>query len=244
MDRYGRLPMSVFTVEDHMQPPIPCPPLVKRRTGRGLLLIQLVLLFFSVLALCGAATIIYLLMKVESSFGAAWNMTQQREAQKMISRSGFRNGQPIPSAHVTGLVQDNSAKASLRWEHSRGLAFLHEVKYNNGSFLCPKSGLYFIYSKLQLGLSKCPQKTENLLFTHRVLRRSSAVDIPMIEDVQRFCDTQGSSAWRGSSFLGGTFMVTKGDEVFVNMSHKNLIRVQEDTMTFFGMFMLSEGQDK
>ncbi|XP_073507073.1 tumor necrosis factor ligand superfamily member 14-like [Phyllobates terribilis] len=237
MDRYGRLPMSVFTVEDHVQQP----PLVRKKTGRGMLLIQLVLLLFSVLALCGAASEIYFLVKVESSLGAAWNTTQENNAQKMISRSGFRDGHPMPSAHVTGLVVgDDSPSVSLQWEHSRGLAFLHEVGYNNGSLVCSKSGLYFVYSKLQLGLSKCPQKTENLLFTHRVLKRSSAMDIPVIENIRRFCDSQGSSVWRGSSFLGGSVMLTKGDEVFVSMSHKNLIRVQEDTITFFGMFMVSE----
>ncbi|XP_073418548.1 tumor necrosis factor ligand superfamily member 14-like [Dendrobates tinctorius] len=235
MDRYGRPPMSIFTVEDHVQQP----PLVRRKTGRGFLMIQLVLLLFSVLALCGAASEIYFLMKVESSLGAAWNMTQENNAQKMISRSGFRDVHPMPSAHVTGLVvRESSPSVSLQWEHSRGLAFLHQVAYNNGSLVCSKSGLYFIYSKLQLGSSKCPQKTENLQYTHRVLKRSSAVDVPMIENTRRFCDSQGSSIWRGSSFLGGSFMLTEDDEVFVSMSHKDLIRVQEDTMTFFGMFMV------
>ncbi|XP_056426199.1 tumor necrosis factor ligand superfamily member 14 [Hyla sarda] len=252
MDKYGRPPMSVFTVEDYIQPSAPSISMVSRKSGRGTLLIQAVLLFFSLLALCGAASEIYYLMKVESSIrnlllngSATQGMIQGNVPQKMIFRPGFRDGPPLPSAHVTGLVVgDPSSNSPLEWEHTRGLAFLHEVEYNNGSLVCSKSGLYFIYSKLQLGSPKCPKDTKNSVFSHQVLKRSLNSKIPMIESIRRFCDIPGSSTWRGSSFLGGTFMLAKGNEVYVSMSHKNLIRVQGDTMTFFGMFMVSTAFDQ
>ncbi|XP_069804395.1 tumor necrosis factor ligand superfamily member 14 [Dendropsophus ebraccatus] len=248
MDRYGRPPMSVFTVEDYMQQPAPRPPPVGRRMGRGPLLIQVLLLVFSLLAICGAASEIYYLMKVESNvqdlLSEGEGMVRGNVAQK-IFRPGFRDGPPMPSAHVTGLVvTDVSSSSPLQWEHTRGLAFLHEVEYSNGSLVCPKSGLYFIYSKLQMGIPTCPSDSKNTVFTHQVVRKSLNSKIPMIENMRRFCDTPGSSTWRGSSFLGGNFMLAKGDEVYVSMSHKNLIRVQRDTMTFFGMFMVSAAFDE
>ncbi|XP_044129395.1 tumor necrosis factor ligand superfamily member 14-like [Bufo gargarizans] len=242
MDRYGGPPKSVFTVEDRVQPSAPYlpVPLVRRAADRGKLLIQLVLLVFSLLALCGAASEIYFLMKVESRLMAVQNLIQEiNPAQKMIFRPGSWDGPPMPSAHVTGIVVvDSSSNSPLQWEHDKGLAFLHEINYSNGSLLCPKDGLYFIYSKLQLGLSKCPQDTENVVFTHQVVKRSSTINISMLANIRRFCDTQGSTVWRGSSFVGGIFMLAKGEEVFVSMSHKHLIRVQGDSTTFFGMFMV------
>lgn len=233
--------MAVFTVEEYGQHPTFCPPPVRRKTGRGKTMMQLVLLVFSLLALCGAALEMYYLRKVESSLSATQDMINENAtAQKMIFRRGFRDGPPMPSAHVTGLmVVDSSPHSSLQWEHERGLAFLHEVGYNNGSLVCPKSGIYFIYSKLQLGLSKCPQNTEDTLFTHGVFMRRSTSNIALVENMRRFCDTQGSLVWRGSSFVCGSVMLAKGDEVYVSMSHKHLIRVQTGTATFFGMFMVS-----
>ncbi|XP_075711617.1 tumor necrosis factor ligand superfamily member 14 [Rhinoderma darwinii] len=240
MDRYGRPPMSIFTVEDYGQRSAPSPPLVRGKIGRGKLLIQLVLLVFSLLALSGAASEIYFLMKVESRLSATQDMIHENvAAQKMISRPGFQYGPPMPSAHVTGLVVVGTSRdASLQWEHERGLAFLHEVEYSNGSLVCRKSGIYFIYSELQLGLSRCPQNAENSLYTHQVFKRSLTLNILLMENMRSFCDAQRSSLWRGSSLIGGNFMLAKGDEVYVRMSHKHLIRVQGDTSTYFGMFMV------
>ncbi|KAG8573872.1 hypothetical protein GDO81_008896 [Engystomops pustulosus] len=234
MDGHGRPPMSIFTVDDY----VPFPPQIRRKPGKGRLLLQISLLVFALLALCGAASEIYFLMKVESRLSATQDLIEENAgAQKMLSRQGFRDG--TPSAHVTGLsVKDTSPSSPLQWEHKLGLAFLHKVEYNNGSLVCPKTGLYFIYSKLQLRLASCSKDLENPFFSHRVIRRSSSVDIPLIEDLRRFCDTQGSSIWRGNSFIGGSFMLAKDDKVYVSMSQKHLIRAQEDTMTFFGMFMI------
>ncbi|KAG9467795.1 hypothetical protein GDO78_014280, partial [Eleutherodactylus coqui] len=151
----------------------------------------------------------------------------------------FQDGPPKPSAHVTGLpVVDISPDVSLQWDYRRGLAFLHEVEYKDGSLVCSKTGLYFIYSKLQLGLTKCPKNAENSIFTHRVFKRHSTWNITIMDNIKNFCDTQGSSVWRGSSFVSGSFMLERGDEVYISMSHKHLIRVQGDTDTFFGMFMV------
>ncbi|KAM3924653.1 tumor necrosis factor ligand superfamily member 14-like [Leptodactylus fuscus] len=243
MDRYGQPPMSVFSVEDHGQSAAPWPPKVKKKSDKSLVLIQMVLVAFSLLALCGAASEIYILKQVEAKLRATQDMMRDNvTAQKIISRKGLRDGPPMPSAHVTGLVVDSSSNSPLQWEHSRGLAFLHEVEYRNGSLVCPKTGLYFIYSKLQMGLAKCPPNAKNVFFTHRIFKRSSNFNIPMTEDVGRFCDTQGSVVWRGNSFVAGSFMLAKGDEVYVSMSEKHLIRVQGDTATFFGMFMVGNAK--
>ncbi|XP_063787096.1 tumor necrosis factor ligand superfamily member 6-like [Pseudophryne corroboree] len=235
MDRYGGSPVSVFTVEtqDHQSPH--CPPPIRKRASRGRTLIQLVLVALTLLALCGAASQIYYLRRMQSNLDAAQEMINTHfHEQKMILKP---DGRPIPSAHVTGLtVADYSSSVPLQWEPTRGLAFLHDVGYSNGSLLCKTSGLYFVYSKLQLGLSNCPQTSDTSTFIHGVYTRST--DKPLMEDRRRFCDTEGSPLWKGSSFIGAAFMLEKGDEVYVRMSHKNLIRVDRDTVTFFGLFGL------
>ncbi|XP_075061142.1 tumor necrosis factor ligand superfamily member 14-like [Mixophyes fleayi] len=236
MDRYGSPPMSVFTVETPGHHPPHFPPHIRKRRVEGKMLIQLVLMMFALLALCGAATQIYYLRRVQSNLDATQDMINTNSlAQKMTLKQDVR---PTPSAHVTGLtIADTSSTFPLQWEPTRGLAFLHDVGYSNGSLVCMKSGLYFVYSKLQLALSNCPRVNDPpTFFTHGVYKRST--DKPLMENKRAFCDTWGFPVWKGSSFIGANFMLEKGDEIYVKMSHKNLIRVDRDTITFFGLFGL------
>ncbi|XP_072255535.1 tumor necrosis factor ligand superfamily member 14 [Pyxicephalus adspersus] len=240
MDRYVQSPMSVFTVEEPGQYISSCPPQVRRKQRSCNLSLQLILLLFAILALCGAASQVYYLWRVQSNLDAAQEMVNTNfEAQQMKFRSGFRVGPSLPSAHLTGLiVKDTSLNKPLQWESSRGLAFLHEMEYHNGSLRCTRSGLYFVYSKLQLGIS-CPTKIDpSSFFTHSVNKRTMDSVTPLMEDKGGFCNVQGSPAWKKSSFLGSSFLLEQGDEIYINMSHRHLIRAQGDTSTFFGLFML------
>ncbi|MEE6523054.1 hypothetical protein FKM82_021774 [Ascaphus truei] len=129
----------------------------------------------------------------------------------------------------------------LLWDPTLGLAFLHQVKYTNGSLLCTQSGVYFVYSKLQLGIRKCPPRDDApSLFTHGVYKKSpnSPVAVELMQNSRRFCDDNGEGVWRDSSFLGGSFLIQEREEVYVRMSQTHLVRVKDGTESFFGLFMV------
>ncbi|XP_073478929.1 tumor necrosis factor ligand superfamily member 14 [Aquarana catesbeiana] len=238
MDRYVTSPMSVFTVEEPGYGAASCPPPERKRASCNLL-IQLILLLFALLALCGVVLQIYYLSKVQANLDAAQEMvTMKLEAQQMKMNPAFRDGQLFPSAHLTGLtVKNTSLDKPLQWESTHGLAFLHEMEYSDGSIRCKKSGLYFVYSKLQLGVV-CATGDPSLVFTHSVNLRTMGSVTQLMVNSGGFCDNQGSKVWKRSSFLGSSFLLEEGDDIFVNMSHRNLIRAQLQSTTFFGLFML------
>ncbi|XP_053572080.1 tumor necrosis factor ligand superfamily member 14 [Bombina bombina] len=242
MDTYVRPPMSVFTVDGHIDP-VPHPlPVRKKTIFSGHWVIRLVLLMLTLLALCGAATEIYILRKIQTKLEATQEMVNEKfGAQKMTHKQGKRNNQPPPSAHVTGTeITGLYPEKPLQWESHFGLSFLHQVEYLDGSILCNKTGLYFVYSKLQLGYSNCSLKSQSLFYSHQVYKKNVNIkeETILMENKMKFCDNNRNSLWRGSSFLGGNIEIQQGDEVYVRMSQKQLIRVKDGTLTFFGLFMI------
>ncbi|XP_040198000.1 tumor necrosis factor ligand superfamily member 6-like [Rana temporaria] len=239
MDRYVTSPMSVFTVEEPGHCDASRPPPGRRRASCNLLM-QLILLLFALLALCGVASQIYYLSKVQAKLEATQEMVNMKfEAQQMRMKTAFRDGQLFPSAHLTGLTvkKNTSLDIPLQWESAHGLAFLHEMEYSDGSLRCKKSGLYFVYSKLQLGVV-CEKVDPSLLFTHSVKLRTMGSVTQLMVNSGGFCNNQGSQIWKKSSFLGSSFLLEEGDEIFVNMSDRSLLRAQLQSATFFGLFML------
>lgn len=73
MDRYVTSPMSVFTVEEPGYGAASCPPPERKRASCNFL-IQLILLLFALLALCGVVLQIYYLSKVQANLDAAQEM--------------------------------------------------------------------------------------------------------------------------------------------------------------------------
>uniref|UniRef100_A0A8C5MGZ1 THD domain-containing protein n=1 Tax=Leptobrachium leishanense TaxID=445787 RepID=A0A8C5MGZ1_9ANUR len=129
----------------------------------------------------------------------------------------------------------------LQWETSEGLAFLNKVVYKNGSLHCTQPGLYFVYSKLQLGSRECKfADVTSSFFTHGVYRKSptTGFEEKLLENSRRFCDSQGKDLWKESSYLAGTFRLETGDDIYVKFSQKQLIRESDGTTNFFGLFML------
>ncbi|KAG8441485.1 hypothetical protein GDO86_007013, partial [Hymenochirus boettgeri] len=154
--------------------------------------------------------------------------------------SGDGKSPPVPSAHVTDCETTNRYPGTqLLWETRQGTSFLHEVQYRNGSLYCTKSGIYFIYTKLQLRCLDC-STMNSASFSHWVYKKNPNLeeDIVLMENNKRFCDTHGGRTWVGSSFIGGSFELEQGEEIYVKVSHKELIQVKDGTTTFFGVFLL------
>ncbi|XP_053319851.1 tumor necrosis factor ligand superfamily member 14 [Spea bombifrons] len=244
MDTCVSSPPSVFTVEGPVRPAAALPlRLRKRWSVCGGNVVKLLLSALALLALCGAASEIYILQTLESRLETTKEMVNVRfEAEKIIAELGNHLKKSVPSAHVTGIDDTAShPRGILEWESSGGLAFLHEVEYRNRSLVCTNPGMYFVYSKLQLGSRDCPKNNDPFSFyTHGVYKKSpsSEFETELMKNKRRFCGGQGSGLWSGSSFLGGIFWIEQGETVYVKMTHRQLVRVKDGTITFFGLFML------
>ncbi|KAM4678055.1 tumor necrosis factor ligand superfamily member 14 [Discoglossus pictus] len=247
MDTCVRPPVSVFTVDGQVDP-VPHPLPVRRKTAfSGHRVTHLVLLGLTLLALGGVATEMYFLKRVETKLETEEEMINWIvSAQKMTHDPGLisseQGNQPTPSAHVIAANFTRWYPTSpLHWESHLGLASLLQVKYNNGSLLCTKAGMYFIYAKLQLIYLSCPLKDDpSLFFSHGVYKKNPAYkgEIELMGTKKRYCDSNGNVLWMGNSFLGGNFHIEKGEEVYVRMSKKQLIRVKDGSFSFFGLFMV------
>ncbi|KAE8620187.1 hypothetical protein XENTR_v10010138 [Xenopus tropicalis] len=170
-----------------------------------------------------------------------FQMHENIEAQYM-TKSDEAKSPPVPSAHVTDCKLTNRyPEQQLLWEPRQGSSFLNEIQYRNGSLLINRTGTYFIYSKLQLRFLDCPKMADSNFFQHGVYKKSPHLqdkEIILMENNKQFCESQGAKMWVGSSFLGGTFVIEQGEEVYVKMSNKELIQVKDGSITFFGVFML------
>ncbi|OCT90519.1 tumor necrosis factor ligand superfamily member 14-like [Xenopus laevis] len=242
MDTCVQYPMSVFTVQGQVAPVSPNhKPLKKQNKIIGQWAIQLALMVLAVLALVGAAIEIYILRNLQRSLESTQEIMHENFEAQYMTKSSDTRSPPVPSAHVTDCKWTNkNTGPQLLWEPRQGSSFLHEIQYRNGSLLFSKTGIYFIYSKLQLRSVDCPRVDASNLFQHGVYKKSPHLqeETILMENKKQFCETQGGKMWIGSSFLGGTFQIDKGEEVYVKMSNKELIQVKDGTITFFGVFML------
>ncbi|OCT59418.1 tumor necrosis factor ligand superfamily member 14 [Xenopus laevis] len=242
MDTYVQYPMSVFTVQGQVAPVAPThQPLKKQNKIISQWAIHLAVMVLAVLALSAAAIEIYILRNLQRSLESTQEMMHENFEAQYTTKSGDTRSPPVPSAHVTDCKWTNQYTGpQLLWEPKQGSSFLHEIQYRNGSLLFNKTGIYFIYSKLQLRSVDCPKVDASTFFQHGVYKKSPHLQHATIlmENKKQFCDSQGGKMWVGSSFLGGTFLIEQGEEVYVKMSNKELIQVKDGTITFFGTFML------
>uniref|UniRef100_A0A8D0DUJ5 TNF superfamily member 14 n=1 Tax=Salvator merianae TaxID=96440 RepID=A0A8D0DUJ5_SALMN len=129
---------------------------------------------------------------------------------------------------------------TLLWEHKEGLAFLQGMEYKNGSLVCLKSGHYYIYSKVYLRSSNCRDMNEkNLSVVHTICRRTSQYpkELILLTNSILYCNWK-NSLWKQSSFLAGVVHLEKKDEVFIKVSQPQLVLRKDDTVSYFGTFMI------
>ncbi|XP_063302451.1 tumor necrosis factor ligand superfamily member 14 [Pelobates fuscus] len=240
MDRVAQPPVSVFTIGEYVDYSATVPlPVKKKWNLRGNQIFKWVLLILALIAICGAAAEIFILRTIQNKLEDTHEMVEMKlDAQIMNKEPG--KPQVVPSAHITG-TEDLTSESLLHWEPSQGLSFHYQVGYKNGSLLCIKSGHYYVYSKLQLGSRECSTITDTSAFySHYVSKKSSNSEHEevLLENSRRFCEIHGKASWKGSSYLAGIFFLNQGEEIYVKMSPKHLLRVKDGTTTFFGIFML------
>uniref|UniRef100_UPI00398ED229 tumor necrosis factor ligand superfamily member 14-like n=1 Tax=Pristiophorus japonicus TaxID=55135 RepID=UPI00398ED229 len=144
-----------------------------------------------------------------------------------------------PAAHVTGCNCSVSGYDRLQWEHNRGIAFLRGIDYKEGALVIKKSGHYFIYSKILLGEISCDVEKNGFL-KQTVFKKGAAYPEPIeLMAVRKFfCTGENVDQWLDNSYLGAIFDFNEGDQVFIKITDKKLLRISNDAETFFGAFMI------
>ncbi|XP_061485069.1 tumor necrosis factor ligand superfamily member 14 isoform X2 [Rhineura floridana] len=143
---------------------------------------------------------------------------------------------------VQGSTVTVSLNGSVEWQHVNGSAFLQDMGYKDGSLICNQPGHYYIYSKLYLGQSSCPeiQQKSEFVVTHAIYKRTSRYqgDIKVLTNIIPYCNWKDSKEWRHNSFLAGMVQLEEKEEVFIKVSKEQLLWVKDDSRSYFGTFMI------
>ncbi|XP_048414826.1 tumor necrosis factor ligand superfamily member 15-like isoform X1 [Stegostoma tigrinum] len=142
-----------------------------------------------------------------------------------------------PVAHLTGTKLSDGPRQYMEWETEEGLAFVKNgFIYRNGSLIVPVSGRYFVYSQVYLRDKNCLESNE--LITHTVNKKTQIDSAPTTLISKRIqCRPNMDHLWFQTNYVGGTFALNKGDELFAHISDLTLLGFEENK-TFFGALLL------
>uniref|UniRef100_A0A8D0GT06 TNF superfamily member 14 n=1 Tax=Sphenodon punctatus TaxID=8508 RepID=A0A8D0GT06_SPHPU len=145
-----------------------------------------------------------------------------------------------PAAHLTGRSSRESENGTLQWEHTKGLAFWRDLRYQGRALVCSKPGYYYVYSRLYLWMHGCPGSQTNPFFTHSVYKKTPRYpeEMLVLSNTLPYCDRADEGTWSRNSFLGGIVHLEEKDQLYVKAMPSSLVRVKDGTRTYFGAFMI------
>ncbi|XP_039668119.1 tumor necrosis factor ligand superfamily member 6 isoform X2 [Perca fluviatilis] len=168
-------------------------------------------------------------------------VTEFNTPQKQIGHKPEFNGKDKdnrPAAHVIGRIEIEHFPKTLRWESKTGRAFISgAVAYRSedGALQVNETGLYHIYSRVELIFKDCSS-----LFVHSVFVRRAGRPSPLtLMEAHRegFCSQQQGHPWTTDSYLGSALQLQKSDRVFVNVSHPTYLS-HAYYANFFGLYKI------
>ncbi|XP_026088489.1 tumor necrosis factor ligand superfamily member 6 [Carassius auratus] len=260
---FGHSPQPVFTVDSgrghpeqdlyyHQQlprPPVPCwtfPParaeMKKRGWGtmnKGIVwvLILILLLVFAALGL-GAYQILRLQTEMQQLTQEIPAQLQSHVPQKQVGLypAELNKNRQNSAAHLIGCADQSESSQTLKWETKFGDAFTEGVKYINGGLLVNKTGLYFVYSRVEFISPMCNSRES---YTHIISRQRNGHSRIIMEDHQEgFCTVGSKHPWMTGSHLGSLQHLRQSDWLFVNVSNPKLISKNYHS-NYFGLFKIN-----
>ncbi|CAL8309137.1 unnamed protein product [Lota lota] len=144
-----------------------------------------------------------------------------------------------PAAHVIGRIYSSSSpKTHLLWEPQTGRAFTEGgVVYQDGALLVNHTGLYHVYSRVEL-LRQC-SPTHSYVHSVFVMRAGRAQPLMLMESNRNDAcsDKTKGSVWTSDSYLAAALPLQKEDRVFVNVSHPMDLS-HNHYANFFGLYKI------
>ncbi|GAA6235601.1 tumor necrosis factor ligand superfamily member 6-like [Lates japonicus] len=144
-----------------------------------------------------------------------------------------------PAAHVTGRIETKTFPGSLRWEPKARPAFTSggvAYQVEDGSLQVNESGLYHIYSRVELIFKNCDPTSS---FLHSVSVRPTGHSPLKLMEAHRagFCSQQPQHSWTTESYLASALKLQKYDKVYVTVSHPQLLS-HAHYANFFGLYKI------
>ncbi|KAM3619047.1 uncharacterized protein V6R79_002177 [Siganus canaliculatus] len=240
------------------QPPnlVPCwsfPPAQERTRSReksrgcmgvspGLALVVLMLFLLVFAGLGFEAYQIHTMQKKLKEMEKVKPATEFKVAQKQIGFSGPESNREEkddrPAAHVVGRIEQKKISKTLRWEPQTGRAFLSggvAYRFEDGALQVNQSGLYHIYSRLELTMKDCSSSVEHSVFVRRA--HISAPITLMKAHRAGSCSLKSGHSWTTESYLGSTLQLQEYDRVFVNLSEPSYLS-HAHYANFFGLYKI------
>uniref|UniRef100_A0A9J7WX84 Tumor necrosis factor ligand superfamily member 6 n=1 Tax=Cyprinus carpio carpio TaxID=630221 RepID=A0A9J7WX84_CYPCA len=231
------------------RPPVPCwtfPPARAEMKNRGWgrmnggiawVLTLILLLVFAALGL-GAYQILRLQTEMERLTQEIPTQMQSPAPQKQIglNPAELNKNKQNSAAHLIGRADQSTSSGILKWEANLGDAFTEGVKYINGGLQVNKTGLYFVYSRVEFLSPKCNPRDS---YTHLMSRQRTGHNRIIMEDHQEgFCTAGSKHPWMTGSHLGSLQHLKQSDWLFVNVSHPHLISKNYHS-NYFGLFKIN-----
>ena len=135
---------------------------------------------------------------------------------------------------VVDLIIPVKPDGVLQWGVN-GDAFTWEVDLQYGLLQVKREGFYYIYSKVSFTELTCS------MFKHTVLMRTPRYSKDMeLMKAKRFSCSSSKQPEDGmlNSYLGGVFHLHASVSVFVKVENHTLVRHQDTSDNFFGMFII------
>ncbi|XP_042273048.1 tumor necrosis factor ligand superfamily member 6 [Thunnus maccoyii] len=237
---------------------VPCwsfPPAQGRMRSRGKsrgcmgvspgLAMVVLFLFLLVFAALGFET--YQIYKIKAEMKEMKKVEREPEINTPAKQIGLykpaSNGENIDkraAAHVIGRIEKNGFHKTLRWEPRVGRAFTAggvTYRIEDGALQVNESGLYHIYSRVELIFKQCLPTTG---FDHTVFVRRVGHPSPLtLMDAHRagFCNQLPGYPWTTESYLGSTLQLQKYDRVLVNVSQPSHLSPAHYA-NFFGLYKI------
>ncbi|XP_073929868.1 tumor necrosis factor ligand superfamily member 10 isoform X3 [Castor canadensis] len=186
-------------------------------------------------------------------------------AQEKRQSSSFPARETRPqriAAHITGTISGSNlsmvscsengtslGQKMQSWESSRkGYSFLSNLHLRNGELVIHQTGLYYIYSQIYFRfqeLEKSSKKTskeenrkKNKQMVQYIYKCTSYPDpILLMKSARSSCWSTNLEYGLYSIYQGGVFELKENDRIFVSVTNKDLVNLDQEA-SFFGAFLV------
>ncbi|KAG9494075.1 hypothetical protein GDO78_001749 [Eleutherodactylus coqui] len=155
---------------------------------------------------------------------------------------------PMIAAHVTGsnnkavptikslLNRHNSEHKITEWSNNT-LSDMNSIKVQDGELIIAKSGFYFIYAQTYFRHRDDEGKAKQLVQSIKKIKTSYKDPIELMKNVKTTCWSKSADYGLHSIYQGGVFNLNENDRIFVTVSHKNMLDM-DNKATYFGAFLV------
>ncbi|XP_069474837.1 tumor necrosis factor ligand superfamily member 10 isoform X3 [Ambystoma mexicanum] len=170
-----------------------------------------------------------------------------QQLSRIIKKILLKNNQADISSAVKDTFLRRGFGYKLRaWEPEKGLSLLSNIDLKNGELVIQKSGFYYVYSQTYFRYQE-PENGWHSVGTKRVKQLVQYIykftsyypePILLMKSAKTTCWSKNAEYGLHSIYEGGVFELKHKDRIFVSVSDKNSVNMDNEA-SFFGAFLIS-----